>query len=316
MMSEALALLARSRRPLLIAHPRPDGDTIGSSLALRLALLHLGAAPLLACVDPVPQTFAYLPGAEAFVSQLTDAQRAAVDLVVAVDISDAARAGGLLLPAPLLVIDHHETNPCFGDVNVVDHEAVATAQVLFPLLTGLGVEVTADIATCLLTGILTDTRGLRTSNVTPEVLALVMALVQAGGDYQQVVYAALDALSFQQMKAWGVALSRMEREGQLAWTTFPLEEKEALGFEDHDDLDLGNLLARVAEAEISATFLEMRDGTVKVSLRSRPGYDVARIARALGGGGHRNAAGCSVPGPLEAAVVQVLPRLRACFEVA
>jgi len=310
---QAAALLKQRRRPLLISHPRPDGDTIGSAIALRLALVQMGQNPLLACVHPVPANVAYLPGVETYVSDVTE--DADIDLVIAVDMSDLNRSGGIYKDAwhgklPLLVIDHHATNSAFGDVNLVDPDAAATALPLAALIDLLDIPLTADMATCLLVAVLTDTRGLRTSNTTPEVLRFVGRLIEAGGDYLGVMEKTLDSVPYQQMRGWAVALERLQLDGQMAWATFPLAEKIALGIEDHDDLDLGNLLSRVAEAKIVATFLEMRDGTVKVSLRSRPGYNVAWIAKALEGGGHHQAAGCSVTGDLDAAQSGVLPLVR------
>ncbi len=313
LLKEAVALLEASRRPLLISHPRPDGDTVGCALALSYALQQLGKRPLLACVHPIPETMHYLSGADTFVQEVpADAD---IDLVVAIDMSDLDRTGGLYHEAwrdtlPLLVIDHHETNDGFGDVNIATPDAAATVQPLMAVIEGLGVKVEDDIATALLLGLLTDTRGLRTESTTPEVLATVARLIDAGGDYLTIVQKTLDAVPYRQMRGWGVALSRLQLEDSMAWTTFPLAEKQALGIEDHDDLDLGNLVSQVAEAEIIATFLEMHDGTVKVSLRARPGHNVAGIAKSLDGGGHRLAAGCSVEGPLEAAAAEVLPLVR------
>jgi len=309
----AAALLQQRRRPLLISHPRPDGDTIGCTLALRLALLQMGKTPVLACVHPIPANVAYLPGAETYVRDVPE--DADIDLVIAVDMSDLSRTGGIYRDSwrgslPLLVVDHHATNDAFGDVNLVDPDAAATALPMAALINVLGIPLTGDMATCLLAAVLTDTRGLRTSNTTPEVLRFVGQLIEAGGDYSGVMENTLDSVPYRQMRGWAVALERLQRDNELAWATFPLSEKIALGIEDHDDLDLGNLLSRVAEAKIMASFLEMRDGTVKVSLRSRPGYNVAWIAKTLGGGGHHQAAGCSVTGDLNAAQARVLPLVR------
>ncbi len=310
---QAATLLQHSRCPLLISHPRPDGDTVGSALALRLALIRLGKAPQLACAHPLPEALACLPGAAAY--QNVAPADEDLDLVVAVDLSDLNRSGGIYRETwrgkfPLLVIDHHETNEHFGDVNLVDPAAVATALPMTALIDVLGVPLDDAMATCLLAAVLTDTRGLRTANTSPEVLHFVGRLIEAGGDYAGVMEKTLDSVPYQQMRAWGVALGNLRLDGALAWTTFPLAEKLSLGIADHDDLDLGNLISRVAEAQVMATFLEMRDGTVKVSLRSRPGYNVAPIAKALGGGGHQQAAGCSIPGTLDDAQARVLPLLR------
>ncbi|HQJ11145.1 MAG TPA: DHH family phosphoesterase [Anaerolineae bacterium] len=303
-LDQALERLHASQRPLLIAHPRPDGDTIGSTLALRLALLSLGKAPRVACVHPLPENLAYLPGAATFEADVPE--DADIDLVVAVDMSDLSRTGGLYKPEwagryALLVIDHHKTNGAFGDVNLIEAEAAATAIPMARLIAGLGVPLRDDIATCLLAAIITDTRGLRTETVTPAVLRLVSELVEAGGDYLGVMQKTLDAVPYRQMRAWGIALSRLQLEDDIAWTALTLEDKAALGIEDYDDLDLGNLLAQTREAQLLASFLEMRDGTVKVSLRARPGFDVAWIAGRLGGGGHVQAAGFSFTGTLEEA---------------
>jgi phosphoesterase RecJ-like protein len=317
LLTDALSLLERSERPVILTHPRPDGDTVGTALALRMALLAKGKSPVVACVHPIPKTMSYVLGADAFVQEIpADVDP---DLVVIIDMSDLARTGGLYQDrwrqrVPLLVIDHHETNDGFGDVSIIQPEAAATALPMLELLEAWDVEITADMATALLLGILTDTRGLRTEATTPEVLATVARLIEAGGDYLGVMQRSLDAVPYVQMRGWGVALSRLQLDEGIAWTTFPLTEKAALGIADHDDLDLGNLVSQVAEANIIATFLEMRDATIKVSFRARPGFNVASIAKALGGGGHRQAAGCSVAGPLEAAVERVLPMVRAEIE--
>ena len=265
------------------------------------------------CVHPLGSSLTYLPGAEAFATDVAD--DADIDLIAAIDMSDLKRTGGIYRESwrgelPLVVIDHHETNSAFGDVNLVRPDAAATALPIIEVINALGVPVTGDMATCLLAAILTDTRGLRTQSTTPDVLRTVSELIEAGGDYLGVMQKSLDAVPFDQMRAWGTALQRLHLDGEIAWTTFPLADKLALNIEDHDDLNLGNLISRVAEAKVIATFIEMRDGTVKISFRARPGYNVAPIAHELGGGGHRQAAGCSVPGPLESAVKRALTMVR------
>ncbi len=265
------------------------------------------------CVHPLGSSLTYLPGAEAFATDVAD--DADIDLIAAIDMSDLKRTGGIYRESwrgrlPLVVIDHHETNNAFGDVNLVCPDAAATALPIIDVINALVLPVTSDMATCLLAAILTDTRGLRTESTTPDVLRTVSELIEAGGDYLGVMQKSLDAVPFDQMRAWGIALQRLRLDGEIAWTTFPLAEKIAQNIEDHDDLNLGNLISRVAEARIIATFIEMRDGTVKISFRARPGYNVAPIAHALGGGGHRQAAGCSVPGPLDTAVEHALAMVR------
>jgi phosphoesterase RecJ-like protein len=277
----------------------------------------MGKQPTIACVHPLPENLAYLPGADAFVTDVaTDAE---IDLVVAIDMSDLSRTGGIFQESwrdrlSLLVVDHHQTNEQFGDVNLVFPTMAATAIPMIDLIEALGVRVRDDIATCLLVGVLTDTRGLRTETTTPAVLDVVGSLISAGGDYLQVMQKTLDAVPYKKMRAWGIALNRLQLDEGIGWTTFPLAEKQALNIEDHYDLDLGNLLSRVAEAGIIAAFIEMRDGSVKVSMRARPGYDVSAVAYEFGGGGHRQAAGCSLDGPLDEAVGRVRARLRSAMD--
>jgi len=310
---KATILLERSSRPLLISHPRPDGDTIGSALALRLVLLELGKSPIIACEHSLSRNLTYLPGAKYYVDDVHEGVD--IDLVVAVDMSDLSRTGTIYKDAwrnnlPLLVIDHHTTNKAFGDVNLVDAHAAATAVLVVDLIASLGVEVKEDIATCLLVAILTDTRGLRTQSTTPSVLRLVSELIEAGGNYIAVMQKTLDSVPYLQMRAWGMALDRLKLDKGFAWTTFPVHVKDKLDISDYYDLNLGNLLSRVAEANLIAAFIEMRDNTVKVSMRARPGYNVASIAMDLGGGGHKLAAGCTMSGSLDAVLEQVLPKLR------
>ncbi len=311
---EATTLLERSSRPLLISHPRPDGDTIGSALALRLALLEMGKTPIIACEHALSPNLAYLPGAKYFVDDVHESVD--IDLVVAVDMSDLSRTGSIYKDAwrnklPLLVIDHHMTNNAFGDVNLVDQHAAATAVLVFDLIVSLGVKVKDDIATCLLVALLTDTRGLRTSSTTPSVLRLVSELIEAGGNYIGVMQKTLDSVPYLQMRAWGIALDRLELDKGLAWTTFPVQVKDKLDIDDYYDLDLANLLSRVAEANLVAAFIEMRGGSIKISMRARPGYNVSHLAMKMGGGGHDLAAGFTMQGPLETVVKQVLPQLLA-----
>ena len=226
---EATVLLERSSRPLLISHPRPDGDTIGSALALRLALLKLGKSPIIACEHPLGKNLSYLPGTKYFVDDVHEGED--IDLVVAVDMSDLSRTGTIYKDSwrnnlPLLVIDHHATNKAFGDVNLVDTHAAATAVLMFDLITSMGIKVKDDIATCLLVAILTDTRGLRTQSTSPNVLRLVSELIEAGGNYIGVMQRSLDSVPYLQMRAWGIALDRLKLSKGFAWTTFPVKVKD------------------------------------------------------------------------------------------
>ena len=310
---EAVELLKNCTNPLLIAHKRPDGDTVGSTLALRLALLSLGKEPTVCCIHPIPANLSYLSGAETFLAEIDNIDQ--YDLTITIDLSDIARSGGIYKEewrgkVPLLAIDHHETKELWGDANVVDSDAIATALPMMRILDELQVPIRNDIATCLLAAVLTDSQGLQTTTTTPATLKLVGELFERGGDYHTVTQKTIKEVAYQRMRGWGEALTRLQLEGDLAWTVIPLEEKKKLKIEDHDDLDLGNFISRTAEADLSVIFIEMNDGTVKVSFRTNDDYDVAPIAKSFGGGGHKTRSGCSITGSLDDVQKQVLPKVR------
>ena len=294
---------------LVITHVDPDGDAISSLTAVGLALRQQGKRVTLVCDDGVPRRFAYLPMSDQ-VQQEPDYDQA-YDLLVAVDCGDEDRMGrayaSLPNPLPLIVnIDHHATNSRFGEFALVDGEAVSTTEVLYHLFVQSGIVITPQIATSLLTGLVTDTLGFRTVGVTAETLTMAAALVEAGADLGQITMRALNLRSFSTLQMWRVGLNNMRLEDGLLWTSITDEERESVDFRSNSSLGLVNLMADVEEAAIGAVLMEMNDGTVKVGFRCRPPYDVSGVATALGGGGHKLAAGCTIRGPLEQAEARVV----------
>lgn len=310
-LNQSRDLLLGCDRPLLVTHVDPDGDAVGGLLALGCALEALGKMPLLACSDPLPPRFGFLPGFH----RVTTQPQGSFDLVVALDCADRARMG-LVSPSPqtedvpLLNIDHHATNANFGTVNLVDAEAVSTTYILHRLLRHMGVAVDGSVATCLLTGLVTDTRGFRTSNVDAGVIRLAAELMEVGAPLAQITRQGLDRQPLGMLRLWGAALSRLEAADGVVWTSLPLAVQQACGRESGGETGLANLLVGAEGARIAALFTEREDGQVEVGLRAVPGFDVASIALALGGGGHTLAAGCVVPGPLDEAQRRVLAVVR------
>jgi len=304
-------LLLTCTRPLLIAHVEPDGDAVGSLLGLGWALRALGKSPLLACPDRLPRRFAFLPGFH----DVTDDPQGSFDLCVALDCSDPERMGQIALrpdlqDVPLLNIDHHRTNPAFGTINLVDADAASTTQVLYDLICHLGVPLDERIATCLLTGLVTDTRGFRTANVTLAVMRIVVALMEAGAPLTEIARRGLDQQPLSVLRVWGAALAQAEVVDGVVWTSLPLATQQAVGHNSSGSAGLSNTLISAEEAQVAVVFKERADGQVDVGLRAVPGFDVAGIAQALGGGGHALAAGCLVEGPLVEAQERVLSLVR------
>jgi phosphoesterase RecJ-like protein len=313
MLSEAAALIRRAERIALVTHVAPDPDAVGSALGLRLALLSLGKNVIALCDDPPPPDADFLPtGGDLRRSLPGDFDP---DLFVALDASDTRRLGEagaalLALDIPVLVVDHHVTNAGYGDVNVVDPGAVATAELVLDLIDALEVVLTPDIAACLMTGLVGDTRGFSTPNVVPATFAAASRLLQAGADVSDIVERVMRRRSLALLGIWGIALNHLHFQDGVIWAVVPYGERRARSLHTTEVDGVSSLLLSAHEAVMSAAFTEKPDGKVEVSMRARPGYDVAGVALALGGGGHALAAGCLIDGPLDAAVPEVVGRLR------
>lgn len=301
-----------SRSPLLLCHIAPDTDAVGSLTGLGLALRLTGRhTPTLACSDPVPAHLQFIPGASLIVQEAKEPY----DLVITLDCADRERIGRLaqltsFRNAPLVNIDHHITNTCFGQVNWVDPHASSTSEMVYRLLVFMGLPINAEIATSLLAGIVGDTRGFRTSNVTIEVMETAVQLMRAGASLPEVAQQALDRRSGSAIRLWGAALSALQIEDRLAWIAIPLEMRKRTGYTGNGDAGLASFIISADDVDGAAVFVEREDGRVEVGLRAAPGFDVARVALQFGGGGHALAAGCLVPGPLAEAQQRVLETLR------
>ncbi|HMK09466.1 MAG TPA: bifunctional oligoribonuclease/PAP phosphatase NrnA [Anaerolineales bacterium] len=299
------ALLEGARLVAVVSHERPDGDAVGSMLGLVLALRRRGqqAVPVLA--GGLPPRYDFLPGA---VDTRADVP-AEADLLVAVDCAELSRTG---IPAEQLRravgvnVDHHPTNSRFGHVNLVEPSAVATAQILYSLSPALGLPVDREIATNYLAGIVSDTIGFRTPNVSPAVLRLAAELESLADSLPRIYDLLISRRSFAAARYWGAGLSRLERRGPLVWASLTLEDRLAAGYSGSDDADLINLLGTIDGADLSLIFIEQGGGQVKVSWRSRNGMDVSRLAQAFGGGGHEPAAGATVAGEMREVVERVV----------
>lgn len=307
----AADLIAASRQPLLICHVAPDGDAIGSLLGLMWLLDARGKTVTALSQDGVPEDLCFLPGSAGVVTEV----RGRPDLLIAVDCSDPGRLGKAgqdtyLNQLPLLNIDHHVTNPGFGTVNMVDPLAASTAELLFDLAQALDWEMPGAAAQCLLTGIVTDTQGFRTSNTTARSLYSAQRLMEAGASLHLVTERVLERRSFDSICLWGQALAAARLEDSIAWTVIPQTMRTPCGGVDQKDSGIASFLISAEEAEVSAVIVERKDGAIDVGFRSAGRVDVAALAVKLGGGGHPKAAGCTLNEPLPAAVEIVLAASR------
>jgi len=302
--------IAGASRILIITHVAPDGDAIGSLLGLGRLLEAQGKKVTLACEDAVPEIYAWLPGSQEVVRQ----GDGAYDLVISLDCSDRRRMGRVysdsLASQPLINIDHHVTNTNFGTLNWVDPESVAAAQIVLTLAEGLGWEVDKDTAVCLLTGLVTDSRSFRTSNVDAAAVRAALRLMEAGASLSEVTSRTLEQRPLASVRLWGEAIEALHLEDGILWTTVSREMRRRWNLNGDSFSGLANFLSGVREAQVVIVFTERDDGTVDVGMRSVPGCDVSRIALQLGGGGHPQAAGCTLSGDLKEIERSVLAEVR------
>jgi len=303
-------LITPAQHVLLITHMSPDGDAIGSLLAMGSLLRDQGKEVVLACEDSAPDSVAWLPGA----SEVARQANGSVDLVIALDCSDQGRMGSVyqdrFASAPLLNVDHHITNTRFGTLNWVAPSCVATAQMVFYLAQALGWQVTEPVAVCLLAGLVTDTRSFRTSNVDSAALRVTLQLMEAGASLSQVTRQSVDQQPLARVRLFADAVNGLQLEDGILWTRVTRAMRQRWAVPDNGTSGLSNSLAGVREAQVTVVFAERDNGTIDVGFRAAPGYDVSRVAASLGGGGHPQASGCTLTGGLEQVQDQVLTKVR------
>ena len=212
--------LITAERILIVSHVRPDGDAIGSLLAMGLGLVAKSKQVQMVLTDGIPASFKHLEGAD-LVKHKAEGD---VDLIIVVDCSDFQRTGSALdgYPKPDIIIDHHVTNNGFGSLNLIQPEAVATSEIMAENLEKWGLEITPGVANALITGIVTDTLGFRTSNMHPKTMRLTADLMEKGANLTEQYSYSLLRRSFTAAKYWGAGLSSLERKDGMVWGTLSL----------------------------------------------------------------------------------------------
>lgn len=293
-------------RIAVLSHVNPDADAIGSSLGLVRGLQSLDKDAITVITDPVPEYARFLAGTETIVTALP------LDLsaLICADAAGIDRVGTLYTDnhslfdrLPVLNLDHHRTNPGYGNVNYVEAQASSTSELSYRLLTELGAEIDPDTATILLFGIVGDTGSFRNGATTPGALEVASHLVSLGADTQRVAFQLFECKSFAAARLWGgiVSTAQLDRERHIvtAFMTQALLRAEGAAVDEVEGV--AEYLRGIAEAEVVMLLKETESGEIRVSMRSRPAVDVSLIAASFGGGGHRQAAGCTLPGPVDSA---------------
>lgn len=300
--AEVVAELQRRPAFVMVSHVKPDGDTLGAGLALGIALKRLGKEVYYFQQDPVPRNLRFLPDAE-FVARDLPSDLPPDTLFVFCDMSDYTRAGEYLPKidqANMLDIDHHLGNSHFGAFNYVLPTECSTGTTVMHLLRELKVPIDRDIATCILTTIMTDTGGFMHSNTTPEVLELSAGLIRAGADKEEITEEIFANKRIAATRLLGRVIDAMVfgHDGRYCYSYVDDRMLDETGGDGEDTEDIVNVLRSQENVEVAALF-KAYDGELRVSLRSNGRVNVQAAASRLGGGGHFRASGLSFEGPLD-----------------
>ena len=310
-LAETGELLKAAKKLVIVSHVSPDGDTLGSSLALMHALRMLGKDVIMNVDDDISTVYSFLPGIDEYRRFATE-EHVDADLLVIIDASSADRAGNAMevVKSPaVLNIDHHKTNTRFADYLYLDSDAAATAEIIFSLLLEMGIKLTRDIATCIYEGIYTDTGSFKYSNTTSNTLKTAADLLNYGVN-PSLISDNMELKSRSQVEMLRKVLETLTflKDGKIAYIEIPLE------LYDHNvETDAFISYPRYVEGvEIALLFKQVEENLTRVSFRSKD-IDVAKIALSFGGGGHKKAAGCSVYAPLKEAEKVILEAVGELF---
>lgn len=294
------SLLKQRERILLLCHQSPDGDTLGSAAGLCLALQRLGKQARIECSDPFPRKYDYM---------LSPVKREdfAPDLIMAVDVADEKLLGEKVVSLyggkVELCVDHHASQRQFAPLVYVDKNAAATAEIIFELVELLGVSMDKEIANCLFTGLSTDTGCFRYGNTTPHTHLVAAQLMESGAQAADINTRMFETKTRARIELERMVLSNLEfyENGQCALISITREMLARSGAEENDLEGIAPIPRKIEGVKIGLTLREKENGDYKISVRTAPEMDASELCKRLGGGGHRQAAGCTVEGGLDRA---------------
>ena len=311
MLSQVVELVEKKDRFAITSHVRPDGDSLGSSLGLYWLLRALDKDVEVTMRDTAPHAYQQLPGAAAI--RVTPSVDRPYDAVFVIECSDIDRPGLIDLEKQFVVnIDHHSTTALFGAINWIDSTASAVGEMIYNLCKATAVRVTKEIAECVYTALLTDTGSFHYSNTTERTFKIASELVLTGIKPAKTAEAIFGSYQWPKIELLSLVLATAKRDetGHIAWMEQTLEMQDQTRASEEDADGFVNYPLSVGEIEATALFKECSPGVYRTSLRSKGDVNVAKVAEQFGGGGHRNAAGCTLKGNLESVERQVVPLLQ------
>ena len=311
MIQNVLEVIQNKQDFLIASHVRPDGDSLGSQLALALTLESLGKTVTVVSHDPVPDRYAQLPGTDRV--HVADRLERSFDAALVLECGSIERPGiGGLGDEFVVNIDHHHSTQPFGDINWIEPSTCAVGEMIYRLSKALGVEITPEIATNVYVAILTDTGSFQFSSTTAGTFRIAAELAEHGADVPGIAMRVFYSNPIEKVRSMGVILNAMDLDdsGRIVWTVLTREDMKRHRCMDEDVEGLVNYPLTIVGIDVAVFFRELDDGSFRVSLRAKHDVDVSAIASKFGGGGHRKAAGCRMVGSLEAVREQVVSSVR------
>lgn len=301
--------IIKAQSVVIACHERPDGDTLGSALGMSRILRGLGKEVTILSVDGVPENYRFIPESE---SILASTYRRDFDLGILMDSESETRVGSAFeavnASKTTACIDHHIPEHEYGDIRIVDSESASTAEVVVELFETNDIEIDSIAASQLLTGLIADTGAFRFANTTPRTFEIAARLTNRGADPSRIAEQVFDCRPLRAIKLLGRALNtiQIDSTGKVGYAFITKDDMDSLGAGDNDSESIVNYVGMVSGVQVYMLFREIEPGNVRVSLRSRNGFDVNRIARAFNGGGHQAASGCTVYAQLPDAISSVV----------
>lgn len=300
---EITKLIDESGSIAIFPHVSADGDAIGSSLALGIALRNAGKKVAIYIEENIPNVYKFLP--EIQLASFYNDTNEIMDLNIALDTGDVGRLasrGDAFFKAPCTInIDHHVTNTKFAHLNFVDAVSASTGEIVYRLLKEMELKIDTDIATCLYTAIATDTGGFQYQNTTAETHRITAELLSTGINVGELSQRIFDNTTYEKLKLQQKSIELLElyENAKLAVVTLSIEDISSTGAKDEDCDGIVNIGRSIESVEVSVLIKEKPNNEVRVNLRSKTYVDVSEIAAAFDGGGHKRAAGCTIKGELE-----------------
>ncbi len=317
---ELLQFLKNKDNFIIATHINPDGDGLGSAIALSTALQKIGKKTILLCKDPVPNQYKFLPGQERVIT-FESLQPSVFSLqpLILVDcndidrIIDKSQTFHFQLPTSYfsVVIDHHESERPFGDIRWVVPDSAATGLMIYHLIKELGIQITEEMAVNLYAAISVDTGNFRYENTTPEVLRVAADLKEAGARPHVIYRRLFESWSGGRFDLFMKVLNTLQKEDGIAIVQVTRRMFEETSTSPDDVEHFVEFPRIMKDVKVSVLFREIEDNYYKISLRSKDDINVARVAEAFGGGGHKNAAGCRIKADFETAKKEILVKVRA-----